>query len=97
MRHKYCGHNLGQWIGDQRKAQDIMSPERKQRLDDIGFVWDAIAGQWEDGFSKLLEFKEREGHAECRSGTSWMNLVLELGFVHKEKLKTACPLNVDRD
>ena len=69
MRHKYCGHNLGQWIGNQRKAQDIMSPERKQRLDDIGFVWDAIAEQWEDGFSKLLKFKEAEGH--CRVPTSY--------------------------
>jgi hypothetical protein len=49
------------------------------------------------GSVSCLSSKNVKGIAECRSGTIWMNLVLELGFVHKEKLKTACPLNVDRD
>ena len=41
-----------------------MSPERKQRLDDIGFIWDPFAEAWEEGFNKLLQFKEQEGHCK---------------------------------
>ncbi|MDG1336144.1 MAG: helicase associated domain-containing protein, partial [Tateyamaria sp.] len=63
-RLKLDGFNLGNWVGDQRKAQDSMSAERIQRLDDIGFVWDVLTEQWEEGFSTLLQFKAVEGH--CR-------------------------------
>ena len=61
---KVDGFNLGQWVGNQRSSRDSLSPELKQRLDDIGFVWDPIAEQWEEGFSKLLQFKRREGHCK---------------------------------
>jgi hypothetical protein len=30
--------NLGTWVHTQRKGKD-MTPERKKRLDEIGFVW----------------------------------------------------------
>ena len=63
-RFKLDGFNLGQWVSKQRTNQDSLSPERKQRLDDIGFVWDPLAEVWEEGFSKMLQFKEAEGH--CR-------------------------------
>ena len=62
--YRLNGFNIGQWVQRQRATNDIMSAERKQRLDDLGFVWDHLAEQWEEGFSKLLQFKEREGH--CR-------------------------------
>jgi superfamily II DNA or RNA helicase len=62
--YKLGGLNLGNWVSVQRRSQDSMSPERQQRLDDIGFVWDPLTEAWEEGFSKLLQFKEREGH--CR-------------------------------
>ena len=61
---KLDGFNLGQWITTQRANQDSMSPERKQKLDDIGFVWDPVVEHWEEGFNKLLQFKEVESH--CR-------------------------------
>ena len=55
-----------------------MSSERKQRLDDIGFVWDPIAEAWEEGFSKLLQFKEAEG--QCRVPSSFKLDGFKLGF-----------------
>ena len=58
------GFRLGKWTSHQRQKQDSLSPDRKQKLDDIGFVWDARTKAWEEGFSKLLQFKELEGH--CR-------------------------------
>jgi hypothetical protein len=67
-RFKLNEFNLGAWVGTQRKAKDSMSPERKQRLDDIGFIWDPFAEAWEEGFNKLLQFKELEGHCRVAQG-----------------------------
>ena len=52
------GFNLDVWVGPQRLAKETMIPERKQRLDDLGFVWDPYTEQWEEGFSKLQQFKD---------------------------------------
>lgn len=41
-----------------------MFPERIQRLDDLGFAWDHLAEQWEEGFDALSAYKEQHGH--CR-------------------------------
>ena len=38
--------------------------EKRERLDALGFVWDKLKQKWEDNFSALKIFKEREGH--CR-------------------------------
>jgi hypothetical protein len=65
---KLDGFNLGNWVGTQRSTKDSLSPERRQRLDDIGFVWDALTEAWEEGFSKLLKFKETEGHCRVPTG-----------------------------
>jgi len=67
-KYEFDGFNLGMWVSTQRPNKDSMSPERKQRLDDIGFVWDVLAEQWEEGFNKLLQFKQTEGHCRVPSG-----------------------------
>jgi hypothetical protein len=45
LTYSACGHEfsyrIGVWVGTQRSKSDVMSLERKQRLDDNGFVWDA--------------------------------------------------------
>jgi superfamily II DNA or RNA helicase len=66
-RLKLDGFNLGKWVGNQRSSPESMTPERKQRLDDIGFVWSSTSVYWEEGFTKLLQFKKLEGH--CRVPT----------------------------
>ena len=62
--HKLNGFNLGTWVMHQRRKKDQMSLERRQRLDDLGFVWDIHSQQWEEGFAALEVYKEQYGH--CR-------------------------------
>ena len=60
------GYALEKWVGRQRTAykKGQLTPERIQRLDDLGFVWDPFAEQWERGFSELADFKDVNNH--CR-------------------------------
>eukprot|EP00978_Attheya_sp_CCMP212_P014598 scaffold37308_cov49-Attheya_sp.AAC.1 len=67
--------NLGTWIIRQRTAlrDSILKEERKQLLDDLGFVWkidhydvdrSLRARQWEEMYKKLQGFKEIHGHCQ---------------------------------
>jgi hypothetical protein len=53
---------LGAWVATQRYYKDRVLPERKRRLNAIGFVWDWRDYVWEQNFAALLKFKRREGH-----------------------------------
>ena len=66
--HKEAGYGLGTWVGRHRDFKASISPERIERLDALGFVWDPFAEQWEEGFSKLLKFHKREGHCLVKKG-----------------------------
>ncbi len=57
------GFSLGQWVAVQRKRKASMLAERRQRLDDIGFVWDPHAALWEAGFAALQAYKHE--HGDC--------------------------------
>ena len=55
-------YRLGTWVSHQRNDKDTMPPDRRQRLDALGFVWNIFDRQWEKRFAHLQRFHEREGH-----------------------------------
>ena len=82
--HVESGVNLGSWVNTQRthhKSQKL-EPERVARLGALpGWIWDHKRAVWEDKFSTLVGYAEREGHAcvpvsHVEAGTllgSWVN------------------------
>ena len=65
--HEEDGVKLGLWLDTMRKVRKgnvrgKLSSERIERLDKLGVSWDPVKDQWEQKFSLLVQFKEREGH-----------------------------------
>jgi hypothetical protein len=63
QRYKEDGYNLGTWVANQRKAN--LSAERRQRLDELGFIWNTLEADWEEGFSYLKRYKQRFGDCDA--------------------------------
>jgi superfamily II DNA or RNA helicase len=62
------GNKLGQWVVTQRAAysKGTLGAERASQLQQLpGWTWDPIADQWEEGFSHLMRYVERHGHARA--------------------------------
>jgi superfamily II DNA or RNA helicase len=68
---------LGSWVNNQRTHRDTMPAERRQRLNEIGFVWTPFGDAWEQGFAALTTFKAREGH--CRAPEGFLEGSFALG------------------
>jgi len=62
QKHIEDGFKLGKWIDRQRSTKSTLSEERLSRLNELGFIWEPFTEQWEQGFSLLSAFKQREGH-----------------------------------
>ena len=64
-------------MGVQRNNKDKMSSERKEEIRRhrlcLGLL---VVEAWEEGFSKLLQFKEAEGHCRVPQALIWMGLSL---------------------
>lgn len=54
---------LGIWISVQRREKNSLPIDRLQKLNSLGFVWDPLSDDWEEGYKYLSLFKSREGHA----------------------------------
>ena len=49
------------WVSRQRSDRDKLDSERIDRLESIGFVWNAFDQQWENMFTKLKEYSQLRG------------------------------------
>ncbi len=63
--HIENGFKLGSWVIEQRAQRGVLSDERYRSLDAIpGWAWHVPDAQWDEGYSHLLRFVEREGNAK---------------------------------
>jgi len=79
---------LGGWINAQRTNvnRHKLSPERIQRLNQLGFNWAPLDEAWESNFAALQKFKQREGH--CRIAQKHKEGDLKLGvWLNKQRSK----------
>jgi hypothetical protein len=60
--HKEGEFKLGFWVSNQREKGDAMHVERRHRLDELGFVWDPLEADWEEGIGRLEIYAKREAH-----------------------------------
>ena len=61
------GFRLGGWAWHQRGLfrRGTLEREHRARLEALpGWTWNPHGDAWEEGFGKLMQFVEREGHAE---------------------------------
>ena len=74
------GYALGGWVNRQRNAynKNQLTPDRIQRLGDLGFVWDAHAEKWEQGFSELTIFKDEHSHCLVPATYKTLSRLLEM-------------------
>ena len=56
------GFRLGSWVNKQRTRKSTLSREQIAKLDEYGFVWDAIQFAWDSAFQHLQEYKLQHGH-----------------------------------
>ena len=58
------GFRLGRWVNMQRvaKSKGRLSREQIAKLDEYGFVWNAIQFAWDSAFKHLQEYKLQHGH-----------------------------------
>ncbi|MDB4483108.1 Helicase associated domain protein [Akkermansiaceae bacterium] len=53
---------LGRWVNKQRSGKNTLGIGRIKRLDEIGFIWDAIEELWEAQFQQLVAYKKEHGN-----------------------------------
>src|SRR5579884_786843 len=59
------GYRLGGWISNQRThySKGTLDADRQRRLQDLtGWSWDVNVDLWEEGFNRLLDYIEENGH-----------------------------------
>jgi hypothetical protein len=68
---------LSQWVKRQRHQRRLqkegkhsnLTEERERMLEDLGFIWDSRAANWEERLNELVHFKAQNGH--CKVTTKY--------------------------
>src|SRR5262249_151585 len=58
------GYKLARWMIKQRSRKHTLTAKQEASLDALGFEWDPITTQWEEGFKHLQAYAEQ--YKNCR-------------------------------
>ena len=58
----YLKYKLGRFVNVQRTRQAYLTPDRKARLDGLGFVWNVLEHKWNEVLEMLIEYKQEFGN-----------------------------------
>lgn len=61
---------LATWVSNQRSRKERLTAEQIQRLDELGFTWNAHESTWEKGYAQLKQYQEQKG--DCRVPQNWL-------------------------
>ena len=86
-KSQYQGYGLGSWVGNQRSKLDQLTTEQVGRLDNIGFVFDVTAHQWDLGFGYLVAYKKEFGDCFVKSTFQYQNYSLGPWVSHQRNKK----------
>ena len=61
---KHFGYDLNKWVSHQRtyKKTKILSKQRIERLEELGFIWDQEEASWVYGYQKLKSYIDKNSH-----------------------------------
>lgn len=72
QKHGHCNvpqknpndKNFGLWVSTQRSRNNrgTITTEQKNKLDALGFAWNAFDARWDKQYTKLVEFQKKYGH-----------------------------------
>jgi hypothetical protein len=88
--HKENNFPLGQWISVQRANKNKMSADRRSRLDDIGFVWNALQSDWKKDFVGYRNMRIAKDIAVFRNAIQKVTFRLVNGRPSSEQTRVKC-------
>jgi len=76
---------LATWVQNQRSGykKGQIDEDKIKRLDDIGFVWNALEFKWEEMFEALIEYKK--SHGDCNVPLEWAENKKLCGWVGTQR------------
>lgn len=96
QKHIEDGQMLGVWTNNQRRRKGLLTPIQLERLQNIGFRWDPLSEQWEQGFDALKKYHKREGHSRVPIRTLENGFNLGAWVSHQRQLMNKGRLSTDR-
>ena len=100
QHHAVDGYPLGNWVSMQRSryAKNTLEADRKTRLQELpGWTWDILAAKWEEGYSRLLDYVESNGHARVPNTYNVDDYPLGQWVGVQRRLRAKGKLDVDRE
>ncbi len=74
---------LGGWVIRQRAYQKYLSPDRYDKLKNIGFIFDLHKYWWQQKYKELRKFYRQHGHCEVPQGSGSLESLAE--WVSKQR------------